>query len=338
MAKLGDYIIRRLLLLIPVMLGVSMITFGLAHVIPGDVARAYCGQKCDEARVEAIRERLNLNEPLWKQYMIYMEDLLHGDLGFSLIRNEPVADALWRAFPATLELTMAAMFIVTVGGIFTGVLSATNQDKILDHVTRFVAITGVSMPIFWLALMLQWALGFHLDLVPILGRLDAGMPRPPDVTGMYTVDSALAGDWHTFRNAVWHLLLPAFTLAYGGMGIILRMTRSSLLEVLNEDYIRTARAKGLSERVVIYKHALRNALIPTVTVLGLSFGGLLGGAVLTETIFAWPGMGSYAVAAVLNLDYAGIMGFTLLVAVIYVLANLIVDIMYAFLDPRIRLG
>lgn len=346
--KMWEYVVRRLLLLVPVLVGVSLITFSISHVIPGDVARAYCGNRCPQETVDRLNRDLGLDKPLWEQYWIYAKGLVQGDWGEALSQNRrPVLDALREGFPATVELAVVAMLIATPIGIVTGVISAVYRDRWPDQLTRFLAIAGVSVPVFWLGLMLQYGFatsqGF-CDCLPLFGRQPVNFDFPV-ATKYRLIDAWVAGPvpagetrWSLFVVAVKHLALPAITLGYATAGIILRMTRSSMLEVLNEDYVRTARAKGLSEGKIVFKHALRNALIPTVTVVGLAFGGLLGGAVLTETIFELNGMGRMSVRAIFQLDFAMIMGFTLVVAIIYVLANLVVDILYAFLDPRVRLG
>ncbi len=249
-------------------------------------------------------------------------------------------------FPATLELTIFSLLLCVLIGLPIGIISAIKKDKWPDHVVRIFSLTGISIPVFWFALILQYVFYLKLDLLPLGGRLDLGTAAPTfnlpfiDVhsTGLFVLDSILGGNWTTLGQALLHLVMPAFCLAFIYLAVIARMTRSSMLEAMTQDYIRTARSKGLSERAVIFKHALRNALIPTTTVVGLMFGGLLSGAVLTETIFYWPGIGRYSTFAISSLDYASIMGFTLLVAIIYVLSNLFVDILYAYLDPRIKYG
>jgi peptide/nickel transport system permease protein len=308
-------------------------------VIPADPARAFAGgPKAQPETIARIRAELHLDKPLWEQYFYYLNDLIHLNLGKSFLENRPVTTALAQYFPATFELTIFAMIIAVPFGIIGGIISAIRQNKLSDHITRIIAIVGYSLPIFWLALMLQYVFAYQFPIFPLEGRLSAGMTSPTTFTGFYVLDSILSGNGATLLSSLHHLLLPAFTLGFATLAIILRMMRSSMLEVMGSDYIRTARAKGLSERTVIYKHALRNAMIPTITVTGLAFGGLLSGAVLTETIFNWPGMGRFAAHAVLGLDFNAVMGFTLVVAIIYVLANLIVDILYAVVDPRVKLG
>jgi peptide/nickel transport system permease protein len=327
------------LLLIPVLIGVTIITFTVSHVIPADPARAFAGgPKAQPESIARIRAELHLDKPMWQQYFYYLNDLFHLNLGRSYLENRQVTDSLAQYFPATFELTIFAMLISVPLGIIGGIISAIRQNKISDHITRIIAIVGYSLPIFWLALMLQYVLAYQIPIFPLEGRLSIGMASPTTYTGIFVIDSLISGNGTALISSLHHLILPAFTLGFATLAIVLRMTRSSMLEVMGADYIRTARAKGLAENKVIYKHALRNALIPTVTVIGLQFGGLLSGAVLTETIYNWPGMGRFAARAVLGLDFNAVMGFTLVVAIIYVIANLIVDLLYAVIDPRVKLG
>jgi peptide/nickel transport system permease protein len=348
--KLRDYVVRRLLLLIPVLIGVSIITFVLSRSI-GNPAAVYIDERCsaNPRCVEAILERYGFNQPIPVQYFRYMQGLLTGDLGYSRTAVLPVNEAIMQKFPATFELASASMLLAILLGIPLGVLSATRRDRPVDHGARIFALSGVSVPVFWLGLMLKYTL-YYLPVVyfgssflPVTGRHSPtayGVPGAPvpEVTRFYLVDAILAARVDGLWDAISHLILPAITLTYVTMALITRMMRSSMLEVMNQEYIKTARSKGLSEKVVVKKHARRNALIPTTTVIGLAFGGLLSGAVLTETIFDWPGLGQWSASAIVNLDHAAIMGFTLLAAMTYVLANLAVDILYAYLDPRIRLG
>jgi len=334
--KLRYYVARRVLLLIPILLGVSILTFFLSHVI-GDPSSAYITDRTPETVRQLIMEKYHFNDPLYIQYFYYLQSLLTLDLGISPTDSyRPVSQSLATYFPATLELTVCAMVIAVIVGIPLGIVSAVHKDRPFDHATRLFSLAGVSIPIFWLGLILLYLFYYIVPIFPSGGRLTPGTLPPPQVTGLYTLDSLLAGDLNKFADAVWHLVLPSVTLSFASLAVITRMMRSSMLEVLNQDYIRTARSKGLEDRRVNYRHALKNALIPTTTVIGLSIGGLLGGAVLTETIFRWPGLGRFSVQAILHLDHAAIMGFVLLVAIIYVFANLIVDLVYSFLDPRIR--
>ncbi|MDD1768470.1 MAG: ABC transporter permease [Methanomassiliicoccales archaeon] len=339
--KLGAYLVRRLLLLIPVLLGVSVFIFALTR-IGGDPGAAYITEKMNEQQIAGIYEQYHLNEPIHIQYWYWLDGIFHGDWGYSKTARAPVTSAIATYFPATFELTLVSILIAVVVGISLGTISAVKKDKPVDHATRVMALSGVSLPIFWLALILQYVFYYQLDLFPSGGRYDTFLyleQGPVNAyTGFYTVDTLLNGNLTLFGDALMHLALPAVTLSFGTIAIITRMMRSSMLEVLGQDYVKTARSKGLPERVVIRKHARKNALIPTTTVVGLAFGGLLTGAVLTETIFYWPGMGQWSTAAILVNDWASILGFVLVVAIIYVIANLIVDVLYAYLDPRVRLG
>lgn len=337
--RMRTYITRRLLLLIPVLLGVSILVFTLTR-ITGNPAAAYITEKTPPEAVEAIKEKLHLNDPMYVQYFFWLGSMLQGDWGISKTNaNKPVTESIAEFFPATFELTMVSIVIAIVVGIALGTVSAVRRDKPIDHATRLMALSGVSLPVFVLALILQFIFYFHLGWFPYGNRISdqfiiEGFTK---YTNFYLIDSLLNGRLDLFADVAWHLVLPALTLAFGTIAIITRMMRSSMLEVLGQDYIKTARSKGLPEKTVIRKHARRNALIPTTTIIGLAFGGLLAGAVLTETIFVWPGLGTWSVSALLQNDWASILGFTILIAIVYVLANLIVDVLYAYLDPRVRL-
>ncbi len=334
--RLINYIIKRLITLIPVLLGVTLLVFIISHAIPGDPARMMAGQKASKEAVENIRRSLGLDRPLPEQYLRYLWDLVHGDLGTSIRNQRPVTEDLKDFFPATLELTLASMALCLGVGLPLGILSAVRRNRITDHLVRVFSVTGVSTPVFWLGLMLLLVFYRNLGILPGSGRLDIGFSPPAHVTGLYLIDSLLAGRPDIFFNALSHLILPAFCLSYVYLAIITRIARSSMIEVLGQDYITTAVANGLSDTRVVLKHGLKNALIPTVTIIGLSIGELLGGAVLTETIFSWPGMGKYVVDSVNFLDFPAIMGFTLVVSLAYMLINLAVDLVYAFLNPQIR--
>lgn len=324
--------------MIPLMLGMTLLVFIIANWLPGDPVSANLGQARmeDPEIVAAFREKWGLDQPLHVQYLTYLGNMLRGDLGTSIKTTDPVASDLARYFPASVELAIAAVFISLVLGIPLGILSAVKRNHPLDHGARFLSLFGVSAPVFWLALVALYIFYLKLGWLPGPGRLDTGMAEPPRVTGMFTIDSLLAGDVLTFWAALRHLFLPSMVLGLATMGLVTRMTRSSMLEVLHSDYIRTARSKGLSETRVIGQHAFRNALIPVVTVLGLSLADIMAGAVLTETIFAWPGIGRYAFNATISLDFPAIMGVTLLIAAVFAIVNLVVDIVYMFLDPRLR--
>ncbi len=337
---LWGYILRRLVLAVLVMLIVSVGTFGLAHIVPGDPLDTVLGEKQagDPVIRKALERRWGFDKPLPLQYFYYVRNLFHGDMGQSISTRRPVTTDLRQFVPGTVELTFAAMIYAVAIGVPLGIVGAIRHNRWPDHVARFMALIGTSVPVFWLALLMLYVFFFRLHWLPGPGRLDTGMKPPRHVTGMITVDSVLAGDWLAVKSVLRHILLPAVVLGSFAMGIVARMLRSSLLAAISDDYVRTARAKGLVERRVIVGHALRNALIPTVTVLGLTFAGLLAGAVLTETIFSWPGIGRYSVQAALKLDYPGLFGVTLVVAFAYVIVNLCVDILYGVLDPRIRVG
>ncbi|HWR40005.1 MAG TPA: ABC transporter permease [Patescibacteria group bacterium] len=329
-------LMRRIPRLLMVFLGVSMITFALSHVIPGDPARMMVGQKASPETLAKARVELGLDQPVPVQYWRYLTDLLQGDMGRSIRTQQPVADELKKYFPATLELTLVSMLLTLVGGILLGVLAAVRRDGWVDHASRLISLVGVSMPLFWSGLLVLIVFYQWLQWFPASGRLDTFMTPPPRITGMYLVDGMLAGDGAVMFSALEHLVLPASCLAYVQLAVIARQVRSSMIQVLALDYIRTARAFGLSETKIIYQYALKNALLPTVTVAGLIFGELLGGAIITETIFSWPGMGKYVVDSVGFLDFPAIMGFTMVVAMGYVLINLLVDLLYRVLDPQIQ--
>jgi peptide/nickel transport system permease protein len=346
--KLRDFILRRIFLAIPVVFGVLTITWFLAYVV-GDPVSIYINANTPLQMIPVIREAHGFDQPLYVQYFLYIGSLLRGDWGISPSSSfQPVLDVLPGKFTATIELSIVAMIIAIVLGIPLGIISATRKDQKIDHFTRVFSLAGVSMPIFWFALMLQYVFFYEFTISgPPLSLF--ALPRGDRysfttfgtfhyITGFLLIDSLLYGNIRLFVDALKHLIMPGFCLGYLTLAIITRMMRSSMLEVLREDYITLARSKGLTERIVIYRHALRNALIPTVTVIGLAFGTLITGAVLTETIFNWPGIGRWAVRAIFWSDIAAITGFTLVVALVFVSANLVVDLIYGVLDPRIRYG
>ena len=326
---------KRLFGLILVVVGVSLITFCISHLIPGDPARLIAGDRASDAIVENIRHQLGLDLPRYQQYGRYMSDLLHGDLGTSIRTSRPVLEDLKAFFPATLELAVAALLLSVLVGVPLGVLSAVYHNRAIDQIARTLAVTGISTPAFWLGLGLIVLFYGQLGWLPGSGRLDEGLEPPRTITGFYLIDSLLAGDIPLFLNALQHLILPAVTLGFVNLGVVARQIRSAMLDQLGEDYIRTARAYGLSRWAVILCHALPNALIPSITVLGLTLGDLLYGAVLTETVFAWPGMGAYVVKSIQSLDCPAVMGFAIMVSFIYVLLNMLIDLLYRVVDPRI---
>ena len=330
------FLIRRIVGIIFVMLGVSVVTFTISHLVPADPVAAALGDRAREDQVAAFRAEYGLDKPVVEQYFIYMNGLLHGNFGKSIRTRRPVADDLKDFFPATFELSLVALLISMLIGIPTGIWSSLFRNRLPDHLVRLFALIGGSLPIFWLGLLLIGLFYSSLGWLPPGGRIDDFIPPPQTITGMFVLDSLLTGNIAALQSSLHHLILPAFTLGYFSTAVISRMMRSSMLEVLNQDYIRTARAKGLLERFVILRHGLRNALIPTLTIIGLTFGSLLSGAVLTETIFTWPGLGRYATASAIGLDFPAVMGVTLIAAIVYPVANLIVDVSYVWLDPRIR--
>lgn len=332
---LVKYIIKRLVLLLPVMLGVSVTVFIVMHVFTADPAAVILGEHATAEQLETLRQQLGLNDPLHIQYWNFLKGIFRGDLGSSLVTKVPVAKEILSRFPATIELTLAAILFASILGVSIGVLSAVKQNSLVDYMGMVTALVGVSMPIFWLGLLLIVVFSVGLHWLPVAGRIQIGL-EPQKITSFYLIDSLLTGNREAFFSAIKHLILPAVALGSYSTAIIARMTRSTMLEVLKQDYIRTARAKGLFEHIVILKHALRNALVPVVTVIGLQLGALLGGAVLTETVFSWPGVGSYTIEAILKSDYPVVQGAVMLMAVVFVVVNLIVDLLYAYLDPRIK--
>ena len=329
------YAIRRGLTVIPVLVGVSLLVFSFVHLIPGDPALTMLGERATPEKVTEVRARLGLDRPLWEQYLLYVRKVVHGDLGVSIVRGDPVATDLWRRFPATVELAAAAMILATVIGVPLGVVCAVRRNSLIDSLARVGALTGVSMPIFWLGLVLAWVFGVQLGLLPTGFRLDSESTFRP-ITNFVILDALLQRQWAVLGDALRHLILPAVALATIPLAVITRMTRASLLEELTRDYIRTARAKGLSQLAVIVRHGLGNALLPLLTVIGLQTGRLLAGAILTETIFSWPGIGLWVYESIESRDYAIVQGATLFIAVIVVVVNLATDLLYAVADPRIK--
>ena len=334
------FIGRRLILMIPILIGITLVAFVVSHAVPADPVIANLGQRAqdDPSIVARYQHEWGLDQPLPVQYLIYVKNLLHGDLGVSITSRRPVTTDLRQYFPATLELATAATIFSVLIGIPLGVLAAVRRNRPTDHISRLVSLIGISTPVFWLGLLALIVFYSHLGWFPGDGQIDVGIRAPRTITGMLVVDSLITGDWAAFDNGLWHLILPAVVLGSYTLGIVTRMTRGSMLEVLAQDYIRTARAKGVNPRSVVFRHALRNALIPTLTLVGLAYGSLLSGAVLTETIFSWPGIGRYATTTAGTLDFPAIMGVALLTAFIYVVLNLIVDVLYGVLNPQIRLG
>jgi peptide/nickel transport system permease protein len=333
-------VLRRLAALVLLAIGITFVAFCLTHVVPGDPAAANLGQQAinDPAAVAAFNHHYGLDKPLPTQYGIYLWRLLHGDLGESEQNHDAVTHDLGQAIPATAELALLSILIAVVVGVTLGVIAAVKRNKLTDHILRVVSLGGVSMPTFWIALVGLYVFFFRLNWLPGTGRLDAVVTAPPHHTGLYTLDALISGQWSTFGNAFRHLILPACVLAAYNVGLLTRYTRSSVLEVISNDYVRAARAKGMPERIVIPRHVLRAALPAVVTVIGLAFANVMTGAVLVENIFAWPGIGQYAYHSATTLDLPAIMGVSLFVAVVYIVVNFLVDVLYGVVDARLRIA
>jgi peptide/nickel transport system permease protein len=331
------YIARRLLSLLPVLLGITLLVFLFLHLIPGDPALVMVGERATPQQVEALRERLGLNEPLPVQYLKFLGGLLRLNLGNSIISGIPVAQEIRNRWPASFELAVASMLFAVIIGVPAGIIAAVRKDKWVDNAAMSVSLIGVSMPVYWLGLLLIYLFAVFLGWLPPSGRIgvDQGFAFQP-ITGFFVLDAILRLNFVALGDVLAHLVLPAIALGTIPLAIIARITRSAMLEVLSQDYIRTARAKGLVERWVILKHALKNALLPVITIIGLQFGTLLSGAILTETIFSWPGIGSWIYQGILARDYPVVQGGVVFVSVTFVLVNLLVDLSYAFFDPRIQ--
>ncbi|MEZ0479773.1 ABC transporter permease [Planococcus sp. SSTMD024] len=329
------YIGQRLLQLIPVLLGMTFIVFMIIRAIPGDPAQVILGQQASEEAIKSLRTSLGLDNPWYIQYFDYLKGLVTGDMGNSLRTRSPVSEEIWPYLAATFELSLFAIIIAVVIGINAGIVSAWFQNSWFDYTAMVLALIGVSMPIFWLGLMNQWIFSIELGILPTTGRENVRDPIN-NITNFYVLDTIIQGDFNQLATVLKHLVLPGTALATIPMAIIARMTRSSMLEVMRSDYVRTARAKGVKMFWVVYKHALKNAIIPVLTIIGLQMGLLLGGAILTETIFGWPGIGRYIYEAIGFRDYPVIQSGILVVAFIFVMINLFVDLLYGLVDPRIK--
>ncbi|WP_040976861.1 ABC transporter permease subunit [Necropsobacter massiliensis] len=331
-----QFIFKRIVMVVPTFIGITLLTFALLHLIPGDPIEIRMGERGLSPEMhQQMKRQLGLDQPLYIQYGNYLKSIAHGDLGQSFKNNEPVMQAFLSLFPATIELSVCAILFAVIIGIPVGMVAAVKRGSIFDHTVMAVSLTGYSMPIFWWGLLLMLVMSVQLGITPVSGRIDAAF-WIDEITGFMLIDSWLSGEAGAFQSAVSHLILPAVVLGTVPLAVISRMTRSSMLEVLSEDYIRTARAKGLTPMRVIVVHALRNALIPVVTVIGLIVGQLLSGAILTETIFAWPGIGKWVIEAIRDRDYPVVQGAVLIIATLIILINVCVDLLYGVLNPRIR--
>ena len=338
--NIGRFVVRRLLLIPPMLVGITLLSFLLSHAVPADPVTANLGEQAaaNPEIVAAFKHHWGLDRPLPEQYGIYLWRVIHGDFGVSISTRQAVAVDLRQHLPPTIELALVAIILGLLIGIPLGILSAVRRDRLVDQVGRMFSLVGTSTPIFWLGLVMILVFYAKLGWAPPPGRLSARIAAPPFMTGFVVLDGLLSGRLDAVADALKHLILPALVLSSYSLGIITRVMRGSMLEVLDEDYVRTARAKGLPRWDVLVRHAARNALIAVLTVVGLSFGGLLSGAVVTETVFAWPGLGSYAFQSSTSLDIPAIMGVGIIIASIYIVVNLLVDVAYAAIDPRIRIG
>jgi len=331
-------ILKRLVTVVPTLIGVVIVTFLLTRVLPGDPAIYFAGPAATPQSIAEIRKGLGLDRPLPDQFARYVSDLAHGNFGNSLSTGRPVASEIASRLPASAELTLCGLFLAIAVAVPLGIFAAVRQGSLIDHLCRVIATAGVSLPVFFTGLLLVYLFYFRLGWSPApLGRLDAFATSPPDITGFFLIDSLISGNFETFRAALGQLILPAVTLAIFSLAPITRMTRASMLAALASEFIRTARASGLSRRTVILTYAFRNAMLPVVTTLGMVFSFLLGANVLVEKVFAWPGIGSYAVEALLQSDFAPVQGFVLTMAVLYVALNLLIDMLYSVIDPRVRI-
>ncbi len=335
---MGVYLIKRLLGVVPVVLGITLLVFTLLHLIPGDPAVVLLGERATPEQITALRTQLGLDQPLPLQYLAFLGNLLQGNLGTSIISGIPIADELRVRCPATFELAIAAMGVALIVGIPAGMVAAVYKNRWFDHVMMTGALLGVSLPVYWIGLLLIYWFAVYLHWLPASGRIsvDAGFNFQP-ITGFYLLDTLLQGNGKAFVDVLSHLILPAVTLGTIPLAILARMTRTAMLDALSQDYIRTARAKGLPELRVVAQHGFRNALLPVTTVTGLQFGTLLGGAILTETIFAWSGLGSWIYQGILERDYPVVQGGVVFVAIAFVVINLLVDLSYALIDPRVQI-
>jgi len=330
------FLIRRFGLLAITLFGLTLVVFSVSHIAPGDPARLAAGPDANQEQIELIRKEFGLDEPLPVQYVTYLGNLLRGDLGRSIRTRHDVRQDIRDFLPATLELVFCAMLLAVTLGIASGILAAVYRDTWLDHVLRLASIGGVAVPMFWLALMLQLVFALWFNLMPSGGRLALTMSPPATLTGFFLVDSLLAWDWPTFQSALTHILLPALVLSSPSLAAVTRMMRADMLDTVSREFVTNARACGLAERLIVAKYVLKNALIPTLTLIGLRYGWMLGGTVLVETVFDWPGIGQYAVQSSVSSDFMPVMAVTIVIGLNFALANLVVDLLYGVLDPRVR--
>jgi peptide/nickel transport system permease protein len=330
------FIVRRLLLLIPVIVGLTIIMFAIARLLPGDPVALAAGPNATKAEIAALAAEYGMDKPIWVQYANYVSGIVHGDLGTSLLTRRPVAADIAAYLPATLELVFAAMLIAVVVGIPLGLLTAVWRNRWPDYLAQVAAIGAISMPRFFLGLLLQLCFAMWLMWLPLGGRLPIVVIPPPSITGLLTIDSLLAGNWTAFTMALRHLTMPAIAMSLSPLATIMRMMRSSTIEVMQQDYVMTARALGLPSRKIITKYVARNAVSATLTVIGLYFGWLLGGTVLVETVFDWPGLGLYATKAIVSQDMMPVIGVALVIGLLFVFANLVIDVLYGVINPKVR--
>lgn len=329
------FLIRRLLLVIPALFGLFLLTFVMVRVVPADPAAALAGENASKEQIEAVRKSFGLDQPLYVQFWVYLKQVATGDFGTSFFSNRPIGADIRLRLPATLELTITALTFAAVLGIFIGTLSAVWHNSAFDHIVRLVTVAGLAVASFWFAIMLQLFFSLELGWMPLRGRLSTGMAPPPGVTGFYLIDSLLAWRLDAFRDAVHHLIMPAFTLSLGSLATIARFTRSAVLDTLQKDFVTYERAVGYPKRRLIARYVLRNSVVTPVTQIGLLFGGLISSAVAVEAIFDWPGLGSYLVQAIFTSDYKAILAVTLVVGAIYAVVNILVDLVHGLIDPRV---
>ncbi len=335
---IGRYVVTRVLFVLPTLVGVTLVTFVLTYLLPGNPALVKAGPLATPEHIAEMERRMGLDRPVPAQYWRYLSGVLRGDFGESATTGRPVVEDFLQRVPATLELTLASMLIAITIGIPLGVVAAVRRDGLVDHASRLLGVGGVAMPTFWTGLLAVYLFFYHLGVAPPpLGRLSPGVTAPTSLTGLYTVDALFTGNWRALGSALHQLMLPSLTLGFSVMAPVTRMVRATMLEILESDYVKAAWAAGLPRRTIVYSDALRNCMIPVVTLIGVVFGFLMAGNVVVEIVFAWPGIGNYAVTSMLTKDAAPIQSFVLFVAVVYVLLNLTVDLVYGVVDPRIRL-